>query len=248
MNTSNLVIGMGAVGKALYSILKEFYPTQKLDLQETTIQLPIDVIHICFPYKVDFEEEVMEYIKKFKPKFVVIHSTVKVGTTRNIANASKTRVLHSPVIGQHDSLRIGLLTFDKWVGGLTYSASLRIKKLLQTTGIKCKIKSSPEVCELAKLFSTYRYAISIARAQEEAKICKQIGVDFKEVSQDFIKMYNKGYEKLGMDWVKMPNTYPGVIEGHCLLPNLEILKTQYPNMIFPKAIIESNNRTKHESH
>ena len=247
MNVSNFVIGMGNVGQALYNVLKETYPDiQGYDRNtQTDINVTCDTLHICIPWNYSFDGVVYPYIQKLQPKLTIIHSTVKVGTTEGLRINNHFHVVHSPIIGQHDNLEKSLLIFEKWVGG-DRKDCLKAKKVLSKAGMKVKVKSTSQVTELAKLLSTYRYGISIARAQEEAAVCQQIDLNFAEVVTEFIDMYNKGYKKLGMDWVQQPNTFPGEIGGHCVLPNLELLKNQYPNMIFPKAIEELNNRTKNE--
>ena len=245
---TNLIIGMGNVGTALYKVLKESDPTiQTMDIKSQEVKTPVGIMHICFPYDSIFEKYVSNYISIFKPKITVIHSTIPVGTTRRLINITKARIAHSPVVGQHDALEKGLKTFEKWIGPSSHTVGMRLAKYFKKAGLKPKIKSSPEVTELAKLLSTYRYGLSIARAQEEAKICQQIDLNFAEVSTEFIRMYNKGYKELGIKEVMQPNTFPGIIGGHCILPNLDLLEQQYPDLIFPKAIKESNVKTIHEA-
>lgn len=237
----HLIIGKGAVGTALYNVLKETDKTIQIVDKNPKSLKGIDVLHICFPYGESFETLVEEYIKKYKAKIVVIHSTVKVGTTYHVREHSGIEVLHSPVIGQHNGLQVGLLTFEKWIA----PANKEIKKYFEKAGMRVKEKSKSEVCELAKLFSTFRYGLAIARAQEEERICKQIDVDFKDI-RDHIDMYNEGYAHLGYANTRQPNTTPGFIGGHCVMPNLDLLLSTYPNFIFAKAIKESNNRKKDE--
>ncbi len=243
MTNFNLIIGMGQVGQALYEIFKKSDKTlQTLDKEKKEIQTPIDIMHICLPYSQSFETITIEYIKKFKPRLVIIHSTVKVGTTKAIQEFTNVFCVHSPVVGQHNNLIKGLKTFEKWIGGTSHSACYKAYKYFKQAGLNPKIKKSSEITEFAKLFSTFRYGLAIARAQEEARICDQIGLDFNEVITQFINMYNKGYEKLGMKKICQPNTFPGVISGHCVMENLDILLSQYPDFNLAKDIKRSNEK------
>ena len=239
---NHLIIGRGAVGTALYNILKKTDKSIKIVDKNPKDMKFVNVIHICFPYSESFETLVEEYIQQYDPKIVVIHSTVRVGTTSHIREHSGIEVLHSPVVGQHNALEEGLLTFEKWIA----PANKDIKKYFEKAGMKVIEKSKSEICELAKLFSTFRYGLAIARAQEEARICKQIDVPFEDVSDEFLKMYNVGYRKLGMPNTCQPITTPGFIGGHCVMPNIDLLLSTYPDFIFAKAIKESNNRKQDE--
>jgi 3-hydroxyisobutyrate dehydrogenase-like beta-hydroxyacid dehydrogenase len=239
---NHLIIGHGNVGKALYNVLKKTDKGIKIVDKNPRDLKFVDVIHICFPYGESFETLVEEYIQKYDPKIAVIHSTVRVGTTSHIREHSGIEVLHSPVLGQHNALEEGLLTFDKWIA----PANKEIKKYFKKAGMTVVCKEKSETTELAKLFSTFRYGLAIARAQEEKRICDQIDVDFEDVSIKFLEMYNEGYSLIDMYDIRQPVTTPGFIGGHCVMPNIDLLLSTYPNFIFGKAIKQSNNLKENE--
>ena len=46
-----LVVGLGEVGKPLYTILKKQEPgTIGIDIQPASVDKPVGVMHICFPF------------------------------------------------------------------------------------------------------------------------------------------------------------------------------------------------------
>jgi hypothetical protein len=76
-----------------------------------------------------------------------------------------------------------------------------------------RVLSSPEATELAKLTETTYFGLLIAWAQEVERYCDAVGVEYDEVVGI--------YEEIG---VFPPVKYfPGVIGGHCVMPNIEIL-------------------------
>ena len=113
METSgtDLLVGFGEVGQALHSVLAERRkfvicdPPKKLNPQ--TFQT--DWLHVCIPYTNSFVDDVLDYREKFFPRFIVIHSTVPVGTTSRIVRSleqpeAKDSITFSPVRGIHPHL------------------------------------------------------------------------------------------------------------------------------------------------
>ena len=112
-----LVIGLGEIGYTLFSLLnkEKSFTAYGLDLDETKMQQlsqsrnkfpsKIDTMHVCLPCsnQQNFIDEVIGYIEEFKPKLVIINSTVPPGTTLKIAQRCKCLVAHSPTRGVHKS-------------------------------------------------------------------------------------------------------------------------------------------------
>ena len=104
---NSLIIGKGEVGTALWKILRKKYSTYITD--KTDKQLDIEIIHICFPYSKNFIKEVKRYRELFEPLYIVIHSTVPVGTSFECG------AYHSPIRGVHPNLEEGIRTFVKYL-------------------------------------------------------------------------------------------------------------------------------------
>ncbi len=240
MNTSNLIIGYGQLGKALKEVFSDCQTIDKgrrIDLKNPSF------IHIAFPYSAEFGFEIKKYIQIYKPKIVIIHSTLKLGTIRKISEKIKKEVVHSPVLGQHNQLSESLLVFEKWIGGIDKKTNLKVFQYFKKFGLMPKIKSSPEITEMAKLFQTTRYALNIAFAQEQYRFLKNQSLDYTETVLDFERMFNLGSKKLNQEHLNRPLLIPGEIGGHCLLPNLQILKSLFSSK-FLDLIEESNEQFK----
>lgn len=248
-----LVVGLGEVGRPLYELLKECgkFDVYGYDLDEnkmreirqpTTFPEEFDVMHICYPC-VDQEEFInvtINYMHKFKPKLTIINSTVAPGTTQKIYEKTGFLVAHSPIRGMHKSLETmkrDIMFWSKYVGGATPEAARLAKNHFEKLGLKVKILKSPIETELAKLFETIYRAWMITCFQEMHRISKYFGADFNEVVDMIEDIHRVHFNK--------PLHYPGVIGGHCLIPNTELLLKAYDSELL-RLIIESNERRKKE--
>ena len=211
----NLVIGLGEIGTALTKILK----CDGIDRDTKAEHKTYKYIHICFPYSENFVEYVRQYQELYSPKLTIIHSTVPVGTSR------QCNAVHSPVRGIHPYLEDGIRTFVKYFGGKdAYEASLIFSEL----GIKIGLTFNSENTEAMKLWDTTIYGVNILLEKEIYEYCKINGLDFDFVYTNANKTYNDGYEKLGFPQFKkyILKHIEGKIGGHCILPNIELLKSK----------------------
>lgn len=218
---THLVIGLGEVGKALQRVLN----CDGLDAlnKQVTLAHSYEVLHICFPYRSrdEFEVEVREYREKFEPLHVVVHSTVPVGTCRELG------VLHSPVRGAHPNLEEGLRTFVKLVAGDAPGARERIVEEFRDAGIPAQAHDNTDDTEAAKLWDTAQYGVMILLNKEIKKYCEEHELDFDVVYSLFNKTYNEGYRELGRPEVVRPHLLymPGKIGGHCVVENAQLLES-----------------------
>jgi UDP-N-acetyl-D-mannosaminuronate dehydrogenase len=247
-----LVVGLGEVGHALFELLKE---TEKFDVYGFDVDAEkmrriageekpprVNVMHICYPCSKqdEFVKTTLDYIKKFKPKLTIIESTVPPGTTQKIYELANSPIAHSPIRGMHKtikSMKKDILFWIKYVGGVTKQSAVMAQRHYQKLGLKVKILKSPLETELAKLFETIYRAWMIACFQEMHRISKHFGADFDEIV-DMIEDIHR------VDLNKPPH-YPGVIGGHCLIPNTELLLNVYHSE-FLHLILKSNEKRRKE--
>lgn len=228
-----LVIGLGEVGRPLYELLREQHETTGMDVAPVDVPDRVDVMHVCYPFEIpDFIGETVRYIARFRPALTVINSTVAVGTTRAVADRSGAAVVNSPVRGKHARMLEEMRFYTKFIGALDPGAAGRTAEHFQAAGMKTKVLSSPEASELAKLTETTYFGVLIAWAQEVERYCDQTGASYDEVVSI--------YDEIG--YLPRVKFFPGVIGGHCVMPNIEILKKFTNSELLD--MIQHSNRSK----
>ena len=241
MKSSAGILGYGEVGKAI----AQFYKNPKIkDLKRDDGLRGVEVLNICLPWSKKFIEVSVRAIKEAKPKLVIIHSTVPVGTTRKISSRfPKTSIAHSPIRGVHPHLFKGIKTFVKYIGAENRKSGLEARKHLRKLGIKTKLYMPSATTEALKLWDTTQYACMVILSKGIKKWCDEKGLDYDAVYLEPNKTYNKGYFKLGRLEVVRPylKYMPGKIGGHCLIPNCEMLDSE-----IAKIILKENNKIKNK--
>jgi UDP-N-acetyl-D-mannosaminuronate dehydrogenase len=108
----------------------------------------------------------------------------------------------------------------------------RAAEHFQAAGVKTKIVSSPEASELAKLSETTYFGVLIAFAQDLERYCDASGADYDEI----VSFYEE------ISYLPRVKFFPGIIGGHCVMPNIEILThLQKSGML---EAIKASNRMK----
>ena len=164
-----LVVGLGEVGKPLYTILKRQEPDAiGIDIDPASVSEPVGIMHICFPFHdaAQFQSAVIGYARKFAPEIIVINSTAVPGTTRGIEEATGIPCVYSPVRGKHTKMVDELQTYVKFVAGTNEQVTLQVQEHFKDAGIPSDLMSVPEALELAKLLETTYFGLLIAWAQE----------------------------------------------------------------------------------
>lgn len=226
-----VIVGLGEVGKPLLQIVSEHHDVIGVDITPPTERFDeVDVLHICYPFQIrDFVGETARYIELFKPQMTVINSTVAVGTTRAVAERTGAVVVNSPVRGKHARMVEEMRSYAKFVGGLDLASAQDAADHFESSGLKTRILSSPEATELAKLTETTYFGVMIAWAQELERYCDQAGQNYGEIVSF--------YEEIG--FFPKVKYFPGVIGGHCVMPNIELLRKLDDSMML-RAIQASN--------
>ena len=228
-----VVAGLGEVGKPLLELASQFHKTLGVDLDPPRHPPQhVDVLHVCYPFRIaDFVGETARYIELFKPGLTIINSTVDVGTTRAIAERTRAAVVNSPVRGKHARMLEDLRAYVKFIGPMDGASGQKAASHFQSLGLKTKVLPSPEATELAKLTETTYFGLLIAWAQEVERYCDR---------------FHQHYDDIASFWEEikyLPRVpyFPGIIGGHCVMPNIEILTQTDPSPIL-KAIQDSNQK------
>lgn len=232
-----LVVGLGEVGGALAQVLESAGPVLRHDFERRDFDEPIGLMHLCFPFDSSqrFEEIALSYIERFKPDLTIINSTVIPGTTRAIERRSGAPVAFSPVRGKHVRMVEDLLRYKKFVAAVDPEIAARAQMHFEQAGMRTQLVTQPETLELAKLAETTYFGVIIAFAQELDRYAGAVGADYDQATGFFDEV----------DYLPRTRYFPGVIGGHCVIPNLRLMLRVAPSPLL-EAVLDSNRRRAEE--
>ena len=238
MNKKDIFIGLGEIGYPLFTILSKQYLVVGYDLNpkirndkklKKYESVPTELLHICIPFTKNFENSVTNYVNKYQPKGIVIHSTISPFTTEKIQKNLSIPVIYSATRGIHKRMTKDLQRYSKFYSVYDWApqsmwASKNFVSKMKKAKIKTKKMSSPLVLELAKIVvDTSYYGWLINYAQLSNMIAKKHGVDYNEMWT----FADEIHKFLG----NRPKMFPGFIGGHCVVPNLELINDKTLNLI-----------------
>jgi UDP-N-acetyl-D-mannosaminuronate dehydrogenase len=228
-----LVIGLGEIGAPLMALLKKADPTvQGLDLPPQPVQGPIGVMHVCYPFleQENFVRTTCDYVQKFTPMCVVVHSTVLPGTSRALEQASGVPVVYSPVRGKHVKMQEDLQHYKKFVSSTHEAVLDAVEHMFAQAGMQPQRMPGPvDTLELAKLLETTYFGLLIAWAQEMERFAGAVGGDYYAMAAFFKEI----------PYLPPKTFVPGFIGGHCVMPNIALIEKMFDSP-FLKAIQTSN--------
>ena len=243
---TDIILGMGEGGETLFDLLVDRkFDCVGIDLDNTkckkyseneVIKNP-EYLHVCLPGELTgFTNIVLNWIDKIKNiQVVIIHSTVKPGTTKIIQEKSSIPILFSPVRGVHRRFLNDIKKYTKFISFDGIEIDSKIKIDLENRFEKVDWMSTTKTAELAKiLVDTTYYGWLINYAQITKMICEKENVDFDEMW----KFADEIHENLG----NRPKMFPGIIGGHCVIPNLDLI--EYENLGMIKKINEMYEKFK----
>ncbi len=220
---TDIILGMGQVGSTLFNLLTERgfdcigIDIDKSKMRNSEIKTP-EFLHICISGELnEFEAVSLEQIRKNKElKAVIIHSTIKPGTTKSIQDNTRIPVFYSPVRGVHQRFLEDMKRYTKFIA-TDIEATDEIRLEIENRFKKVQWLSNTKTAEFAKiLVDTTYYGWLINYAQITKMICDKEGIDFDEMW----KFSDEIQEFLG----NRPKMFPGIIGGHCVIPNLNLIE------------------------
>ncbi len=229
----DIVVGLGEIGKPIlkliskkelvvgYDLDKKLMDTKKFKKLET---LQTRFLHIAIPVTKKFNSNTIELCDKFQPECIVIHSTISPGTTEKLQKKLELPVIFSATRGVHKRMLKDLKRYTKFFAisktapRKTWAIS-QYQSTMKKCGIKTEKMSTPETLELGKILCDISYlGWLINYAQLTNMIAIQYGVNYDEMW----KFSEEIHELLG----NRPKMYPGFIGGHCVIPNLDLVKNE----------------------
>ena len=229
----DVVAGIGEIGKSILKLLSKDNIVVGFDLNpdlmdkrkiERYKNLKTSFMHIAIPVTGKFINDVLKLYKKFQPECIVIHSTIRPGTTEILQRKLSIPVMYSATRGVHKRMIYDLKRYTKFFVISPNAprgkwASSRYVKMMKRCGIKTKKMTKPETLELAKIICDTSYLGWLVNyAQLSNMIAIEHGVNYDEM-WSFTEEIQKF---LG----NRPKMYPGIIGGHCVLPNLDLINNE----------------------
>ena len=224
-----MVCGLGEIGFPIFKLISLKVPTQAFDINSKLIpknnnrfdNFSTKFLHICITFNGKFLNEVKHLKKKFSPKGIVIHSTIKPKTTEKLQKKLNIPIIYSATRGVHKRMLKDLKKYSKCYS--IYDCAQNSKwaqktfvLLMKKAGVKTKKVSSPLTLELAKIVcDTSYYGWLINYAQISNMIALKYEVDYEEMWS----FSDEIHQFLG----NRPKLFPGYIGGHCVIPNLDLI-------------------------
>jgi len=234
----DIVVGLGEIGNPILKILSKKNIVVGFDLNRDLMDkikfekyknLETSFLHIAIPVTDKLITNILKLYKKFLPECIIIHSTIKPGTTEKLQKKIPIPVIYSATRGVHNRMIYDLKRYTKFFVISTNAprsrwALSRYVKVMKDCGIKTKKMSNPETLELAKIICDTSYLGWLVNyAQLSNMIAIQYGIDYDEMWS----FSDEIHRNLG----NRPKMYPGYIGGHCVIPNLELINNQTLDMI-----------------
>ena len=167
----DIVAGIGEIGKPILKLLSKDNIVVGFDLNHNLMDeikfekyknLETSFLHIAIPVTDKLIINILKLYKKFRPECIIIHSTIKPGTTEKLQKKIPIPVIYSATRGVHNRMIYYLKRYTKF---FVISANAprskwslcRYVKVMIVCGIKTKKMSSPETLELAKIICDTSY-------------------------------------------------------------------------------------------
>ena len=233
-----VVAGIGEIGKPILKLLAKDNVVVGFDLNpdlmdkrkfERYQKLKTSFLHITIPITGKFTNNVLNLCKKFQPECIVIHSTIKPGTTEKLQEKLSIPVIYSATRGIHKRMAYDLKRYTKFFVISANAprgkwASSKYVQSMKRCGIKTKKMSKPETLELAKIICDTSY---LGWLVNYAQLSNIIAIEHEVDYDEMWSFSDEIQEFLG----NRPKMYPSFIGGHCVIPNLNLINNETLNII-----------------
>ena len=231
----DIIIGLGEIGLPWFNLVSKVRDIVGIDIDPEKARgewqgESVEILHICIPYSDEFITLVIEYAIKFHPKMLVIHSTIKPFTTLKIERDTRLprgiHVLYSPIRGVHARMESDMRKYDKFYASYKNEFAL-YEKLLTDLSISGNQLKNPHTLEFAKILCDTTYlGFLISYAMKTEEIATRFNINYEEMWRfaDQIHQYLGNRPPAGLKSSNKVYVDPNGIGGHCILPNMELVK------------------------
>lgn len=255
----DIVVGMGETGKPWFNLISKVVRAIAVDIKP---ELSIGVwsgdegcerLHICIPFSESFHQHVLDYVKTFGPKAVIIHSTVKPYTTKKLDEDPQlprnVKLIYSPIRGIHQRMDYDLKRYDKFYASYEDDCS-SFEELLESAGVIGYRVSNPLTLEFAKILTDTTYlAWLIVFSMKTEEIAMKYGLNYDELWMFALQIHEFLGNRPPCGAPGMNKIYPDPrgIGGHCVLPNLDLVKDDLGEVYDLIQLINSNCIRRHQN-
>jgi len=238
LDKKDIVVGLGEIGTPILQLVSKSVTAVGYDMNPKLMdkkkfidkdKVATRFLHVCIPFTQKFVENVLSLATKFNPECIVVHSTISPGITNKIQSKLSIPIIYSATRGVHKRMLYDLKRYTKFYA-IHHNApnakwaTLAYSRLMKKSGVKSKRMSTPITLELAKIVvdtSYYGWLINYAQLSNMIAIKHQVNFDEMWSFADEIHKF------LG----NRPKMFPGFIGGHCVIPNLNLIKDDTLNII-----------------
>ena len=229
-----VVAGCGEIGMPIYQLCRGAFAQVIAEDPRfgppEAAKYPVAALHVAIPGSLpNFIEIVDGYVRKYAPVVILINSSTVPGfTDKLVERFGLDNVVHTQVHGKHhgDHMRRDMLRYPKFVATRSDAAFAKAREVLVAMGHppgNIVRLSCPLAGELCKLLATTFFGYLIVWAQEMERLGDRTGIAFEELM---------AFTRLRAEDFVIAGKTPGVIGGHCVMPNIEILRKSYPSPLW----------------
>jgi UDP-glucose 6-dehydrogenase len=248
-NKTVVVAGCGEIGEPIYRLCRGGFAQAIAEDPRwppaEPARYPVAALHVAIPGSLpDFVELVEGYVRQYSPGVILINSSTVPGFTDTLVERfGLDNVVHTQVHGKHRGGRMlrDMLRYPKFVATRSDAAFEKARAVLVAMGHPPQNLvrlSSPLAGELCKLLATTFFGYLIAWAQELERLGDRSGVPFEELM---------AFTTLQAEDFAIAGKRAGVIGGHCVMPNIEVLREAYPSPLW-EFLWQSNEEKKRREH
>ncbi len=240
-----VVAGCGEIGRPIYQLscgaFAQVIVEDPVYGDPEPARYEVAALHVAIPGSLpNFVEIVDGYVGKYAPAVILISSSTVPGFTDQLVKRyGPDRVVHTQVHGKHHGgrMRRDMLRYPKFLGTSSDEAFEKAKEIFIAMGHPPQSivrLSSPLAGEMCKLLATTYFGYLIAWCQEMERLSDRCGVSYDDLM---------AFTRLAADDFHIDNKFPGLIGGHCVMPNITTLQKAFPSPLWD-FIKQSNEQKK----
>lgn len=245
-----LIVGFGEIGQAIFTLFRKEVAERNIFILDPEkhyqfdekVNASFESVHICIPFTsyAVFRDFLLKFDNTYTYSFMFVHTSINLYTFEEYTSKSNSQRFFFPVRGTHPHIDAGIIKYLNFISpaSKTANVALAIENYLSIIFPQSKFEEIKSIQSniLGKLLSTTWYALQIAYANVVKLLSeKDVNFDFDdiyirymetdEIGKRYMPTYNVKHECRAVSREKIPRPvmHPGIIEGHCLIQNINKL-------------------------